>query len=78
MRFRAATLAALLATTTASAQSTFHGNVSRTGVYDTSGPQTFGGIKWALTAGGPIVTSPVIADGVVYIGALDGHLYAIR
>src|SRR5438552_1736283 len=27
--------------------------------------------------GGPIVTSPAIAEGVVYIGAMDGHLYAI-
>jgi outer membrane protein assembly factor BamB len=34
-------------------------------------------VKWAFKAGGPIVTSPTILDGVVYIAALDGHLYAI-
>ena len=62
---------------TASAQSTFHGNNARTGVYEGGGPKQFGGLKWTFKAGGPIVTSPVIADGIVYIAALDGHLYAI-
>ena len=36
----------------ASAQSTFHGNVARTGVYDTPGPLRAGGIKWQFKAGG--------------------------
>jgi outer membrane protein assembly factor BamB len=58
-------------------QATFHGNVARTGVYDATGPKKLAGIKWAFKAGGPIVTSPTIADGVVYIAAMDGHLYAI-
>src|SRR3954454_12072396 len=59
------------------AQTTFHGNDARTGVYDSPGPQQLGGVKWAFKAGGAIVTSPAIADGVVYIGALDGHVYAV-
>lgn len=59
------------------AQSTFHGNVARTGVYDSAGPAAFTGVKWAFKAGGPIVGSPVLAGGVVYVGALDGHVYAI-
>jgi hypothetical protein len=67
----------LFVATAALAQSTFHGNIARTGVYDTPGPKQLGGVKWKFTAGGPIVTSPAIADGVVYIGAMDGHLYAI-
>jgi len=61
----------------ARAQSTFHGNNARTGVYTGAGPQTLGGVKWIFKAGGPIVTSPVLADGVVYIASLDGHLYAV-
>ena len=60
-----------------SAQSTFHGNVARTGVYEKPGPTRFGGLKWTFKAGGAIVSSPAIADGVVYIASLDGHLYAI-
>ena len=59
------------------AQATFHGNIARTGVYDSPGPRRLGGVKWTFKAGGPIVTSPVIAAGVVYIASLDGHLYAI-
>jgi len=58
-------------------QSMFHGNLAHTGVYDSPGPKQFTGVKWTFKAGGPIVTSPTIADGVVYIGAMDGHLYAI-
>ena len=61
----------------ASAQSMFHGNLAHTGVYDSAGPKQLGGVKWKFKAGGPIVTSPTLADGVVYIGAMDGHLYAI-
>ena len=59
------------------AQSTFHGNIAHTGVYDSPGAKQLGGVKWKFAAGGPIVTSPTIADGVVYIAAMDGHLYAI-
>ena len=58
-------------------QATFHGNVARTGVYEGPGPKQLTGAKWVFKAGGPIVTSPAIANGVVYIGAMDGHLYAI-
>jgi outer membrane protein assembly factor BamB len=61
----------------AAAQATFHGNVSRTGVYESAGPKTFGGIKWTFKTGGPIVASPAIADGVVYIPSMDTNLYAI-
>src|SRR6185436_11869128 len=59
------------------AQSTFHGDNARTGVYATPGPKQFGGVKWAFKAAGPIVTSPSVVDGVVYIGSMSGHLYAI-
>jgi outer membrane protein assembly factor BamB len=59
------------------AQSTFHGNVARTGVYDAPGPTRSGNVKWMFKAAGPIVTSPAVADGVVYIGSLSGHLYAV-
>jgi len=61
----------------ASAQSTFHGNVARTGVYASPGPSRFGGVRWAFKSGGPIVASPAVSDGVVYIASLSGYLYAI-
>jgi len=59
------------------AQTTFHGDVARTGVYETPGPRQLGGVKWIFKTGGPIVSSPAVADGVVYITSLDGHLYTI-
>src|SRR6185503_10507569 len=77
MRRTAALLLPLLLATAAKAQSTFHGDVSRTGVYATPGPKQFGGVKWSFTTGGPIVGSPTILDGVVYVASLDAQLYAI-
>ena len=52
------------------AQSTFHGDVARTGVYASSGPVNPPSVQWRFRAAGPVVTSPAIADGVVYIGSL--------
>jgi len=59
------------------AQNTFHGNNAHTGVYESPGPKQLGGVKWTFKAGGAIVTSPAVVDGIVYIAAMDGHLYAI-
>jgi outer membrane protein assembly factor BamB len=61
----------------ASAQSTFHGDNARTGVYATDGPKSLGGVKWTFKTSGPIVASPAIADGVVYVASLGRHLYAV-
>ena len=72
-----ALLAASLCIAPSQAQSTFHGNNARTGVYPGTGPKTLGGVKWAFKTSGPIVTSPAVADGVVYIASLGGHLYAV-
>jgi outer membrane protein assembly factor BamB len=58
-------------------QATFHGNVARTGVYESAGPTQFKGVKWLFKTGGAIVSSPVIADGIVYITSTDGHVFAI-
>jgi outer membrane protein assembly factor BamB len=63
---------------TALAQATFHGNLARTGVYEGAGPTHAPSMKWTFKAAGPIVTSPAIVDGVVYIGSMSGHLYAIE
>jgi outer membrane protein assembly factor BamB len=67
----------LVSATPAPAQSTFHGNVARTGVYTSPGPQQTPELRWTFKAAGAIVGSPAIANGVLYIGSLSGHLYAI-
>ena len=77
MRTSAVCVCLALAAAPAAAQSTFHGNNARTGVFEATGPTRLGGVKWAFKTGGPIVTSPAIADGVVYIASFDGHLHAI-
>src|SRR5262245_23099114 len=59
------------------AQTTFHGNNARTGVYQSSGPKQLKGVKWQFKTGGTIVSSPALANGVVYIGSSDGALYAV-
>src|SRR5258705_1470671 len=69
---------AMLGFAPALAQSTFHGNVERTGVYAEPGPKSEPAVKWAFKTGGPVVGSPSIADGVVYIASLSGYLYAIE
>ncbi len=58
-------------------QAMFHGNPAHTGVYDSPGPAQFGSVQWTFHTSGPIVASPAIADGVVYIASLGGHIYAI-
>ena len=35
-------------------------------------------LLWTAETGGAIVSSPVVADGVVYIGSDDGHLHALE
>jgi outer membrane protein assembly factor BamB len=67
----------LVALQTALAQTTFHGNAARTGVYTSSGPKQLGGVKWAFKTDGAIIASPAVADGVVFIGSLDTNLYAV-
>ena len=67
----------LLFAQNAISQTTFHGNNARTGVSDSAGPQVSGGVQWRFKTGGPIIASPAIADGVVFIGSSDGVLYAI-
>lgn len=61
----------------AATQTTFHANNARTGVYEPPGPAKFNSIKWTFKTGGPIVASPAIADGVIYITSWDTYLYAI-
>lgn len=77
-RIACAALLVVVFATPARSQHTFHGDVARTGVYATAGPTRLGGVKWAFKTGGPIVTSPAIADGVVYIGSLDHKVYALK
>jgi eukaryotic-like serine/threonine-protein kinase len=55
----------------------FRGNPAHTGVYATEGPRQLKGVKWVFKTGGYVISSPAVADGIVYIGSDDKNLYAI-
>jgi outer membrane protein assembly factor BamB len=46
-------------------------------VYDSVGPKVLNGVHWSFKTGGPIIASPAITNGTVFIGSSDGGFYAI-
>ncbi len=54
----------------------FRGNAQLTGVADTGLPENLR-LRWTFQAGDMIESTAAVVDGTVYIGALDGSLYAI-
>lgn len=55
----------------------FRSDPAHTGVCATAGPRQLKGVKWTFPTAGPVVSSPVVAGGVVYVGSDDAHLYAV-
>jgi eukaryotic-like serine/threonine-protein kinase len=55
----------------------FRGNLQHTGVYDAAGVPRFSKIKWKFHTGGRVISSPAVANGVVYAGSTDGNVYAV-
>jgi hypothetical protein len=53
----------------AMSRTTFHGNNARTEVYDSVGPKVLNGVQWSFKTDGPIIASPAVTNGVVFIGA---------
>ncbi len=68
---------ALLLPAAASAQQMFRGDPAHTGVYQGQGPRQLKGVKWTFRTGAAVVSSPALADGVLYVGSDDTNLYAI-
>ncbi len=56
--------------------STFHGSPSRTGWVAGPAP-VHNETLWSFEPGGPVQSSPVFADGMLFIGSDNGHLYAL-
>src|SRR4029077_9228464 len=55
----------------------FRGDLAHTGVYNSAGVAKFSKIKWKFQTGGQVISSPAVANGVVYIASTDGNLYAV-
>ncbi len=53
------------------------GNLSRNGQYPHEGVATNAAVKWTAPVGGASKSSPVVVDGVVYVGGADGF-YALN
>lgn len=54
----------------------FRGGPAHNGVYQGGGP-TLLGLAWRAPTDGDVISSPVVAANVVYVGSGDGHLYAL-
>jgi outer membrane protein assembly factor BamB len=59
-----------------SAEAMYKGGPQRTGVYDVRGPK-LGELKWKFATEGQMWAGPTVADGVAYVGSMDGYLYAV-
>jgi len=55
---------------------TFRGNVAHTGAFEEREGAAFGGVRWLTKTGAAVRSSPVVADGALYVGSSDGNLYA--
>ena len=76
------TLIAVLSITTLlarplAAQSTFHGDNTRDGVFDSVAPAAAPTVLWKFQTDAPIFSSAAVTDGVVYITSDDSFLYAL-
>jgi len=63
--------------TVPSATVVFHAGNTHTGVYTRKSYRGFGPVKWKFKTGGKIFSSPIVCNGVAYIGSADHNLYAI-
>jgi len=55
----------------------FRANMRRNGVFEAAGLPELKGVKWKVKTGGAVLSSPVVVDGIVYIGSDDGYFYAL-
>jgi outer membrane protein assembly factor BamB/plastocyanin len=55
----------------------FRGNPARTGVLSGPGIETPHGLPWQFDVGFPLLSSPTVVDGVVYVGSLNSEVYAL-
>ena len=57
--------------------SMFRGDAAHSGVYQSSAPKKIGHVVWEFKTGGQVFSSPVVADGLVFVGSNDHLVHAI-
>jgi outer membrane protein assembly factor BamB len=55
----------------------FRSDIYNSGGYDDGGTRPDGTLLWNYTTGDAVTSSPVIVNGIVYVGSHDNNLYAI-
>jgi outer membrane protein assembly factor BamB/plastocyanin len=55
----------------------FRGNAARTGELPGPGLGTPATFPWIFRVGAPVISSPAVANGVVYVGADNSNMYAL-
>ncbi len=55
----------------------YRANNRLNGHFKTKGLPTLTGVKWKFKTGKGVGASPVVVEGTVYVGSLDGNFYAI-
>jgi outer membrane protein assembly factor BamB len=55
----------------------FRGDAAHSGAYATDAPESISHVLWRFQTGGRIFASPVVAEGIVYVGSNDHFLHAI-
>ena len=58
--------------------SSFRGNIQHTGYYRGNAPEKLTELKWKFKTEDYVISSPAIADGMVFFGSWDNYLYAIK
>lgn len=56
----------------------FRGDPAHRATYVSEGPATFSQVKWTLKTGGPVVSSPVIAQSRLFVGSDDKAVHAVE
>ncbi len=56
---------------------TARANLMRTGVFEATGAPNLAGALWTVETGGPVRAGPVVVEGVLYVGSLDGTVRAL-
>jgi outer membrane protein assembly factor BamB len=55
----------------------FRGNAGHTGSFPAQSGKGKKGLKWKFQTGDAVVSSPVLSGGQVFVGSLDGSVYAL-
>jgi len=58
-------------------QPMFRGGLAHTGVYPGTAPRHEPKLKWQFATGGQVISSPAVANGMIYVGSTDQQLYAL-